>query len=111
MIAQGECTPYPRYGESVESVIKAISHAAHELQSLYAKGEADVMALQKPASIVIARRSGKKCIGLRPLASSRAFEPQAAGSRPLYVTRGDCDGDDGFYRHTASNGQTGASLP
>lgn len=46
MIAQGECTPYPRYGESVESVIKAISHAAHELQSLYAKGEADVMALK-----------------------------------------------------------------
>ncbi|WP_335926438.1 N-acetyl-D-Glu racemase DgcA [Vibrio parahaemolyticus] len=46
MIAQGECTPYPRYGESVESVIKAISHAAHELQSLYAKGDADVMALK-----------------------------------------------------------------
>ncbi|EMD1175544.1 N-acetyl-D-Glu racemase DgcA [Vibrio harveyi] len=45
--AQGECTPYPRYGESVESVIKAISQAAHELQSLFAKGDANIVSLRE----------------------------------------------------------------
>ena len=45
--AQGECTPYPRYGESVESVIKAISQAAHELQSLFAKGDANILSLRE----------------------------------------------------------------
>ncbi|WJT09917.1 N-acetyl-D-Glu racemase DgcA [Vibrio harveyi] len=45
--AQGECTPYPRYGESVESVIKAISQAAHELQSLFAKGDANTVSLRE----------------------------------------------------------------
>ncbi|PFG57760.1 L-alanine-DL-glutamate epimerase-like enolase superfamily enzyme [Vibrio sp. ES.051] len=44
--AQGECTPYSRYGESVESVIKAISQAAHELQALSPKGEADVASIK-----------------------------------------------------------------
>ncbi|HDM8042610.1 TPA: L-Ala-D/L-Glu epimerase [Vibrio campbellii] len=45
--AQGECTPYPRYGESVESVIKAISQAAHELQGLFAKGDANIVSLRE----------------------------------------------------------------
>ncbi|HHP0472005.1 TPA: N-acetyl-D-Glu racemase DgcA [Vibrio harveyi] len=45
--AQGECTPYPRYGESVESVIKAISQAAHELQRLFAKGDANIVSLRE----------------------------------------------------------------
>ncbi|MCG7514506.1 N-acetyl-D-Glu racemase DgcA [Vibrio sp. MMH1-50] len=45
--AQGECTPYPRYGESVESVIKAISQAAQELQSLFAKGDANIVSLRE----------------------------------------------------------------
>ncbi|MFZ3511988.1 L-Ala-D/L-Glu epimerase [Vibrio harveyi] len=45
--AQGECMPYPRYGESVESVIKAISQAAHELQGLFAKGDANIVSLRE----------------------------------------------------------------
>ncbi|MGR5109437.1 N-acetyl-D-Glu racemase DgcA [Vibrio jasicida] len=45
--AKGECTPYPRYGESVESVIKAISQAAHELQGLFAKGDANIVSLRE----------------------------------------------------------------
>lgn len=45
--AQGECTPYPRYGESVESVIKAISQAAHELQDLFTKGDANIASLRE----------------------------------------------------------------
>ncbi|EKO3857425.1 L-Ala-D/L-Glu epimerase [Vibrio harveyi] len=45
--AQGECTPYPRYGESVKSVIKAISQAAHELQGLFAKGDANIVSLRE----------------------------------------------------------------
>lgn len=45
--AQGECTPYPRYGESVESVIKAISQTANELQALFNQGGINIASLRE----------------------------------------------------------------
>jgi L-alanine-DL-glutamate epimerase-like enolase superfamily enzyme len=45
--AQGECTPYPRYGESVESVITAISQTANELQALFNQGGINIASLRE----------------------------------------------------------------
>ncbi|MGR5059330.1 N-acetyl-D-Glu racemase DgcA [Vibrio rotiferianus] len=45
--AQGECTPYPRYGESVESVLKAISQTANELQALFNQGGINIASLRE----------------------------------------------------------------
>ncbi|EKO3806392.1 L-Ala-D/L-Glu epimerase [Vibrio harveyi] len=63
--AQGECTPYPRYGESVESVIKAISQAAHELQGLFAKGDANIVSLREKLQTLLpagAARNALDCV-------------------------------------------------
>lgn len=39
--AQGECTPYPRYGESSESVLAQIQQAASSLEMAFERGMTD----------------------------------------------------------------------
>lgn len=60
--AQGECTPYPRYGESVESVIKAISQAAHELQGLFAKGDASIVSLREKLQTLLSGGAARNAL-------------------------------------------------
>lgn len=39
--AQGECTPYPRYGESSESVLAQIQQASSALEAMFERGITD----------------------------------------------------------------------
>ncbi|YCO00817.1 N-acetyl-D-Glu racemase DgcA [Vibrio sp. VNB-15] len=62
--AQGECTPYPRYGESVESVVKAISQAAHKLKGLFDKGDTSLVSLREKLQTILpagAARNAMDC--------------------------------------------------
>ena len=45
--AQGECTPYPRYGESSESVLAQIQQASSALEAMFERGMTDPAELRE----------------------------------------------------------------
>ena len=59
--AQGECTPYPRYGESSESVLAQIQQASSALEAMFERGGYRSGRAKRSSSVFIDRRGSAKC--------------------------------------------------